>query len=73
MERISKTDHEYAGVKLTAGDRFNVEPQDVRLLLVLGRIEPEEGEPGYQPESAHREQVNEPTRRERARRRNAAP
>lgn len=48
MERISKTDHEYAGRQLKAGERFECEAQHVGLLLTLGRIEPEVGEPGYQ-------------------------
>ncbi|MBI4291313.1 MAG: hypothetical protein HY661_07540 [Betaproteobacteria bacterium] len=41
-ERISKAHHEYAGRQLHPGDRFNVEPQDLELLLLLQRIEPEE-------------------------------
>lgn len=47
IERISKIAHQYAGRELAVGDRFKVEPQDVNLLLALGRIEPVEGEPGY--------------------------
>lgn len=46
-ERTSKVAHEYAGRQLTAGERFEVEPQHVVLLLAIGRIEPEEGEAGY--------------------------
>jgi len=49
VQRISRCEHEYAGVKLEAGDKFDVEPKHVGLLLLLGRIEPEEGEPGYTP------------------------
>lgn len=47
QERISKVAHEYAGRKLTVGEVFECAPRDVKLLLALGRIEPEEGEPGY--------------------------
>lgn len=49
MERISKGSHEYAGKKLQAGEKFEVEPKHIGLLLTLGWIEPEEGEPGYVP------------------------
>lgn len=46
-DRISKTEHEYAGRRLSKGDMFHVEQQDIPLLLAIGRIEPEEGEEGY--------------------------
>ena len=40
-QRISKIAHQYAERDLTAGESFDVEPQDVSLLLLLGRIEAE--------------------------------
>jgi hypothetical protein len=46
-ERIAKVEQEYAGRKVTVGERFEVEEGHVALLLEIGRIEPEEGEPGY--------------------------
>jgi hypothetical protein len=46
-KRIAKVAQEYAGRDLQPGDPFDVEPQHVELLLLLDRIEPEEGEPGY--------------------------
>jgi hypothetical protein len=50
VERVSTCEHEYDGKKLVAGERFSVEPKHVGLLLLLGRIAPQEGEPGYVPE-----------------------
>jgi hypothetical protein len=47
-ERISKVAHEYAGRQLSKGDKFECEEQHVNLLLAIGRLEPEEGEEGYQ-------------------------
>ena len=43
-ERISRISHEYAGRRHAPGERLNVEPEHVALLLALGRIEPEEVE-----------------------------
>jgi hypothetical protein len=48
QQRTSKTTHEYAGRVLSKGDMFECEQQDIPLLLAIGRIEPEEGEKGYQ-------------------------
>ena len=39
-EAISRCTHEYAGRQLSKGDRFEVEPKDVTLLVALDRIEP---------------------------------
>ena len=47
VERISSCEHEYGGKKIVAGQKFDVEPKHVGLLLLLNRIEPQEGEPGY--------------------------
>lgn len=47
-KRISKVAHEYAGRQLSKGDEFECEQQDIPLMSALGRIEPEEGEEGYQ-------------------------
>ena len=38
---------EYAGRTVLIGEGFQVEEAHVALLLQLGRIEPEKGEPGY--------------------------
>lgn len=46
-ERTAKVATEYAGRKLAVGDRFEVEPNHVGILLAVGHIEPENGEPGY--------------------------
>lgn len=46
-ERVSKVEHEYAGRRLKVGERFDCEPQHVAMMLAIGRVEPEEGEPGY--------------------------
>lgn len=46
-ERTAKVATEYAGRKLSVGERFHVEPNHVGVLLIVGHIEPEEGEPGY--------------------------
>ena len=45
--RISKDRHEYAGRWIEVGEEFDCEPQHVELMLVLGRIEPKEGERGH--------------------------
>ena len=47
-ERISKIAHEYGGRHLTVGELFDADAKDIRLLLLLGRIEPEQGEPGFE-------------------------
>ena len=46
-QRISAAPHEYAGRQYQVGDPFDCEAQDVALLLAIGRIAPEAGEPGY--------------------------
>ncbi len=46
-ERIAKVAQEYAQRRISVGERFHVEQQHVDLLLRVGHIEPEEGEPGY--------------------------
>lgn len=40
-KRISKVAQEYAQRQIGVGETFDVEPQDVALLLTLDRIEPE--------------------------------
>lgn len=59
-QRISASSHEYAGRQLAKGDPFECEAAHVTLLLALGRIVPEKGEPGYV------EQAEAPSRRRRA-------
>lgn len=46
-KRMSRIAQEYSGRAVAVGERFEVEAQDVSLLLAIGRIEPEEGEAGY--------------------------
>lgn len=46
-ERIAKVSTEYAGRRLAVGERFEVEPNHVDILLAVGHIEPVRGEPGY--------------------------
>lgn len=46
--RTSKIAHEYPfGCPREVGERFEVAPQEVDVMLRLGRIEPEPGEFGY--------------------------
>lgn len=47
MQRIAKVAQEYAQRQIKVGETFDVEPQDVHLLLTIGRIEPVAGETGY--------------------------
>jgi hypothetical protein len=49
MERIAKVDQIYGTDQrlIRAGERFDVEPQDVPLLLLLGRLEDEEPKQHY--------------------------
>lgn len=49
QKRIAKVDQEYAGRLVRVGQGFDVEPQDVVLLLTIGRIEPQDGDvlPGF--------------------------
>ncbi len=63
VERVSICEHEYDGKKLAAGDKFGVEPKHIGLLLMLGRIRPEEGEPGYVPPQIDDEHVPARARR----------
>jgi hypothetical protein len=46
-ERTCKVALQYAGRDVDVGERFDVEPKDVELLLTIGWIEPEDGEAGY--------------------------
>lgn len=45
--RTARVATEYAGRRLAVGDRFEVEPNHVGILLAVGHIEPVRGEPGY--------------------------
>lgn len=47
-ERIAKVAQEYAGRQIGVGETFQVEAEHVYLLLTIGRIEPVEGESGYE-------------------------
>lgn len=49
QKRIAKVAQEYAGRQVQVGEGFDVEPQDVVLLLTIGRIEPQDGDvlPGF--------------------------
>lgn len=47
MLRVSKVEQEYAGRRVSVGERFDVEEAHVALLLHIGRIEPQRGDPGY--------------------------
>jgi hypothetical protein len=47
MIRVSKMVQQYAGRTVLVGEGFEVEEAHVALLLHLGRIDPEKGEPGY--------------------------
>jgi len=40
-ERTAKVEQEYAGRRVAVGERFEVEPGHVGLLLAIGRIEEE--------------------------------
>lgn len=48
MKRTTKIPHTYAGRDLTVGDTFEIEDKDVPLLLAMGRIEREAGDPPAQ-------------------------
>ncbi len=50
-ERTVKVAHTYGGRFRTVGTVFHVDPQDVRVMLILGHIEPVEGEAGYKEPS----------------------
>lgn len=47
MQRVARIEQTYALRPVKVGEPFEVEPQDVEILLKLGRIEPEDGEVGY--------------------------
>lgn len=47
MLRVSRVEQEYAGRAVAVGEQFDVEEGHVALLLHIGRIAPEKGEPGY--------------------------
>ncbi len=47
-ERTARVDLDYARRHVKVGERFHVEPHDVDLLLKVGLIEPDEGDPGYE-------------------------
>lgn len=65
IERVSACEHEYDGRKLAVGEKFDVEPGHIGLLLLLGRIQPEEGEPGYVPPSENDVEQPVPSRAKR--------
>lgn len=46
-KRVAKIEQRYAARTVTVGESFDVHPNDVRVLLALGRIEPIQGEDGY--------------------------
>lgn len=48
-KRVSTAHHEYGGKQHKPGDQFEVEPAHIQLLLLLERIAPEAGEPGFKP------------------------
>lgn len=54
VERTAKVDQEYAQRQVKVGQRFHVEQQDVQVLLILGRIEPVDGEAGFIPPTTYR-------------------
>ena len=43
-ERLCKVPHTYAGRQIEVGQRFEVDPADVELMLAMGRIEREDGD-----------------------------
>lgn len=54
MKRIAKVSQTYAGRMIEAGEEFKLIPNPgqsaedhARFLLLLGRIEPQKGDPGY--------------------------
>ncbi len=47
QKRVAKIAHDYAGVARGVGIMFDVEDQDVCIMLLAGLIEPMEGDPGY--------------------------
>lgn len=51
LQRICRKPLEYGGRKVSAGERFDVEPQHTTMLLAAGHIEREDGDavPGYVP------------------------
>jgi hypothetical protein len=62
MERISKVEQRYAARTVGVGEPFDVHPNDVRVLLALGRIVPIRGEDGYvaMPAGAERNTMTAP-------------
>lgn len=48
MQRTAKIPHTYAGRDLTVGDTFECEQAHVPLLLAMGRIDREAGDPPAQ-------------------------
>ena len=61
VERICKDEHEYDGKKRKPGDKVEVEPGHILVLLMQGYIEAEPGEMGYVP----KEQAGAPVRARR--------
>jgi len=51
MQRTCKTAHWYGGKERTPGEKFDVDPQDLELEVVSGRVEREPGDkaPGWMP------------------------
>ncbi len=45
--RVAVKPQIYADRSIQPGEKFNVEPADIHVLLVLERIQPEPGELGY--------------------------
>lgn len=43
--RISAVDHKYAGRQLKKGEPFECDARDLKIMLALGRIVPEEAAP----------------------------
>jgi len=53
MNRVATVAQEYAGRKIRPGQTFDVEDAHVNLLLVLGRIKPEDPEEPVVEKSHH--------------------
>lgn len=69
VERVCRIKHYYDGRLIDVGDRFNVEPEHVNVLFLLGRIEPVEGEPGYIRPKENKPEAQTKTKRKQIRER----